>query len=1814
MKNRYVKTVLSWMLCLSMVFTSVPTRAFAEGPSGGSTASDAQTTETADDSATTPDKGEDMAEAHTTEADTTDAEAGATTNSEKDATAEEEGEKDIQAIAAPVAASQAPHALRGSVSPSPLTYFGVSLNGVTSNTVAGAKAEIDAEFPDHKIKLPNQAKDGTTMVLGYNMTKNYHAGDSFVDTLPDSFIYTGDLDIDVNIGGVKVGTAHLDAATGKLTTTFSADVTPGEYVLRIKTPLKADAATDLGYKDISVGSVGDTFTLYRVNAGDTALEQTSTFSRAMDKVTTTALVNKDYSFTGSTLDVTITNDKNILGTPTVTVYSYDKQAGSALTNETPVTDFTYSNGKVTVNNADPKKQYKVVADWPINDKTTQDLVQTVTANGATTSKTVAINYDTDRYQANPEQLTLKKIGGSGFAGWELEIDGHAKKETAPIDTVTFNVKVTDSASGTVIPGDSIRWNDVGQVTYKTVTDKDYNYEKNAVTDPIGSITDIFDVTTTPNADGTMKVTLKLKDPANAHNAYKIKFNTAQTGIGRTTTVTITGDNSNVTTTGTNTVNTVSDTVRLVAQGSKKTLVNTIYENGVPAYNEYEITFRPNQNYAASELSIADLLGTNLAAGSTIEVEEVSGTMYKITPDTANSDPFGLPTINSSKPITMADLTINGNTVSITDTSYKLLNTAGYDSNFKLKVKVKIDPTVAAAGHEFKTENNAHFEYYAWPQNLNGGSGVVPKVTEDKASDGEQTFPSDDTFKIKKYSVTADNDTAAGTNVSQMLHAVVANASTDATGNTITSITLQDHIAKVENPISGTLDDKMIPGSFKYLVLDDESSVIQTIHGVKSWKPLGFNDLKNLYTSANAKPATVTMESDGQGFTYKLDVAPADRGKPVMFFYLTETNDKWGNTTTVENKATIAFNDDNDVSHLLETKASARYNLNHKMVTKSVTTPANDTSKNQSWQAIIDPGEYFSENKKLINPVIKDTLSQPTTDGSIVNSFDTDSLTIKNTGTGVTYVKDTDYDVVWEKANSSFTVTFKNGENITSKLEITVNSKSATSNTVTNSIVLDNFTGLRNSNAADGDISEDTKQVTLPNRSAQASKTVSFTEGNTDGKKYLAKLWIKKTDQLGNPLEGVKFTATNVADSQYKYELTTDATGTAVANDVVVGTYKIEEDANSIDTSKYQVETSIPDLEVKKFADAAHPTDAEKAANTRTVVNKQKTGTDITLKKKFTNGTLEAGLFTFTLTDSDGNVLGTAKNDANGNVTFSSATIEKLNYTAAGTYTYKVKEADESVAHAGITYDTAEQTVTVKVENQGGTLVAKQEGAPVFTNVMKPVTYQVKALKVLDGKAFQNADGTSNAFEFELVDEHGTVVATGTNDAAGTVTFSGLTYDKAGTYNYKVREKKGTIEGIAYDASEKSVSVEVKDVNHQLVASQTSTPTFTNVYKNITFSPAVKKTLEGMDIADANGKFKFEIFDQDGQKVGEATNDASGNIVFPEITYDKTGDYTYTVKEVADNAIPGVAYDSSVKTVTIRVSVDSDNQFKAEQVEAADTVAFKNVFKDISFAPTVKKTLEGMDVAETAGKFKFEIFDQDGQKVGEATNDADGNVVFPEITYKNVGDYTYTVKEVADNSIPGITYDSSTKTVTVRISVDSDNQFKAEQVEAADTVAFKNVFKPASTSLNVKKRLEGGLELKAGDYHFALRDADGNEVATGTNDADGNVTFTSSSLIFSKPGRYTFKARELSDNPIANVTYDSSEKEIVVNVTTDENNQLVATQESTPEFVNTYVAPKKPGKLLPWTGDTTSFVAIGVLAGASLAAFAAATAIRRKRSE
>ena len=67
------------------------------------------------------------------------------------------------------------------------------------------------------------------------------------------------------------------------------------------------------------------------------------------------------------------------------------------------------------------------------------------------------------------------------------------------------------------------------------------------------------------------------------------------------------------------------------------------------------------------------------------------------------------------------------------------------------------------------------------------------------------------------------------------------------------------------------------------------------------------------------------------------------------------------------------------------------------------------------------------------------------------------------------------------------------------------------------------------------------------------------------------------------------------------------------------------------------------------------------------------------------------------------------------------------------------------------------------------------------------------------------------FEFDLFnDKTNKVVETVTNDADGNINFAELTFDKAGTYNYHIVEKKAntTEKGVTYDANPVGVTVTV----------------------------------------------------------------------------------------------------------------------------------------------------------------------------------------------------------------------------------------------------------------------------------------------------------------------------------------------------------------------------------------------------------------------
>ena len=351
----------------------------------------------------------------------------------------------------------------------------------------------------------------------------------------------------------------------------------------------------------------------------------------------------------------------------------------------------------------------------------------------------------------------------------------------------------------------------------------------------------------------------------------------------------------------------------------------------------------------------------------------------------------------------------------------------------------------------------------------------------------------------------------------------------------------------------------------------------------------------------------------------------------------------------------------------------------------------------------------------------------------------------------------------------------------------------------------------------------------------------------------------------------------------------------------------------------------------------------------------------------------AGKFTFTL---EAVTLGapmpkntTAKNDAAGNVDFGNITfdldlLKDVDPAADGsrskTFEYKVTESGSA---AGVTNDT-DKTKTFKItlkDDGNGKLTATcdpKEGPKfTFTNTYSveelpsSITDQIKIDKKLTGRDLKKGE-----FTFELL-ENGDVVATGSNDASGNVTFDKITYTQPGNYTYTVREVNNDLGGVTYDDQAYTVYTQIIDqgngklkAEHQAVVQKDNefAPmegnkiTFNNKYeaKGTTASIGAVKRLTGKDLKD--GQFTFQLKDENGKVIDEAKNDKAGAISFKALEFDKAGTYKYTISEVNDKQ-KEIKYDTSEKTVTITVKDSGDGYLQA-QVESEKQLIFTNTFE------------------------------------------------------------------------------------------------------------------------------------------------------------------------------------------------------------------------------------------------------------------------------
>lgn len=332
---------------------------------------------------------------------------------------------------------------------------------------------------------------------------------------------------------------------------------------------------------------------------------------------------------------------------------------------------------------------------------------------------------------------------------------------------------------------------------------------------------------------------------------------------------------------------------------------------------------------------------------------------------------------------------------------------------------------------------------------------------------------------------------------------------------------------------------------------------------------------------------------------------------------------------------------------------------------------------------------------------------------------------------------------------------------------------------------------------------------------------------------------------------------------------------------------------------------------------------------------------------------------------------------------------------------------------------------------------------------------------------------------------------------------------------------------------------------------------------------LNKILQGRDWIE-NDSFDFTIkaLDddapmpmRDGSEVSSVTlkspNSKDGEPVpfnFGQITFTSdmvkdapghTRTFTYEVTETAGN-LPGIQYSTNKATIQITVSDNGKGQLVASATTQNGN--FENRYSaELNYTAAgglnLAKTLMGRDMADGQFSIKITPADQAAAKVLGLPNNGkvvsmpaaqdgtqvvksalDSQVVFDQ---GNAGK-TYTYKVVEQGTAPnGYTYDTAERTVTITVEGDAaqgtlkattvvsggpdgDKTFVYESSDPAPQAAvvpFANSYTASGeVGISATKSLSGR-DLTDGEFSFALKYANGSEdVATATNDANGNVNF------------------------------------------------------------------------------------------------------------
>lgn len=479
-----------------------------------------------------------------------------------------------------------------------------------------------------------------------------------------------------------------------------------------------------------------------------------------------------------------------------------------------------------------------------------------------------------------------------------------------------------------------------------------------------------------------------------------------------------------------------------------------------------------------------------------------------------------------------------------------------------------------------------------------------------------------------------------------------------------------------------------------------------------------------------------------------------------------------------------------------------------------------------------------------------------------------------------------------------------------------------------------------------------------------------------------------------------------------------------------------------------------------------------------------------------------------------------------------------------TYTYTIKENGKTGEGGYKNYVLDTNTYTVEItptDNGDGTMTVKtavngtettdQRRTVAFENSYQadPTTVGAQGDATIKGtKTLKNDDLTDGQFTFQ-VKSGDVVVAEGSNDADGNITFGDITY---------------TTENLA--AAVNGGSDEVGTATAQTTDAGT-------VYTfNYTVSEVAPDQSTG--VTENTGAQNVTV---------TVTDDGNGKLT-PKVTYG-TGDSLAFVNTYGGDADYALDITGKKKIVGGQTEPTDVPTLKGGEYEFTIT---GNAAQDGTPAPMPAKTTVKNDAAGgvTFEDIHYTMENTFGSKPATANADAAADEGIETYTAGRTQVFTYAISE--SGTVDGVTNEQGTKTVEVTVTDLGGGKLEAKvtsvKTEEGADFAFTNTYDVEETTssltgdggFEITKKLTSDTGRKLAKNEFSFQLASGNDVvATATNDAKGIVSFDG--ITFTKPGTYDYVLSEVNDGK-PGVDYDTTSYNVTATATDNGDGTLTVT--------------------------------------------------------